>query len=188
MDTPARVYDFSLHFVGLVIGFFVLITHLFALLRPAATTTWLTRLPRSRGWGIGLLTIGAVWFFWLISRVDLGEFSGIRFYLQILIPVLFVLSVLYVEEFLAARALGILGLLVAEPMLSAAFLHPVQGRVLVVLLAYFWLTIGLFWVGKPYLLRDQISWLTKNPLCFRFSTLVGVIYGAVLIVMAATIY
>src|SRR5260370_42036867 len=60
-----------------------------------------------------------------------------------------------------------MALLAAEPMLSAAFLRPEIARLFVVILAYVWLTLGLFWVGMPYLLRDQITWLTESANRFK---------------------
>jgi hypothetical protein len=188
MDYPPRVYDFTLHVVGLVIGAALICGHLFALLRTAETQKWLVKLPRSKSAGIGLLAIDAVWCFWLVSSVDLEEFEWLRLYLQVAIPILYILTVLFVEEFLAARALGILAMLIAEPILSAAFLRSERSRLLLVVLAYVWLTIGMFWVGKPYLLRDQISWITKSLFRWRALSGIGVVWGALIFSLALFAY
>jgi len=146
MDYPPRVYDLSLHTVGLIVGLLLLASHLIALVRPEQTKGWLLKLPRSRPLGIGLLAIDAVWTFWLVSNMDLGEFSQFRTWLQIGVPIVFVLTLFFIDEYLAVRALGIMALLAAEPILSACFLRPETARLLLVILAYVWLTIGLFWV------------------------------------------
>jgi hypothetical protein len=185
MDYPPRVYQFSLHTIGLVVGLWLLAVHAIGLLWPARTQAWLEHFPRSRLWGRILIAVAALWSFWLAWNMDLGEFSGARRMLQIAIPVLAVLTALYVQEFLAVRALGILFLLAGEPILSAAFLKPQETRLLLVILAYAWIIIGMFWVGKPYLLRDQISWLSKSPTRWRAATMAGVLYGA--IVLACTL-
>ena len=185
MDYPPRVYDLSLHTVGLIVGILLLASHLIALVRPEQTKGWLMKLPRSRSLGVGLLALDAIWTFWLVSNMDLGEFSQFRTWLQVGIPILFVLTLLFVDEFLAVRALGIMALLAAEPILSACFLRPETPRLLLVVLAYVWLTVGLFWVGMPYLLRDQISWITKSGIRFKAATLTGLVYG--LAVLAYTV-
>jgi hypothetical protein len=131
--------------------------------------------------GIILLAIDAVWCFWLISTMDLEEFAWLRPYVQLAIPVLFFLTILFVDELLAARALGIFAMLIAEPMISSAFLRPEVWRLLIVFLAYVWLTLGMFWVGKPYLLRDQITWLTKSIMRWRIATALGVVWGALIL-------
>jgi hypothetical protein len=99
-----------------------------------------------------------------------------------------VLTVFFVEEFLSARALGILAMLIAEPILSAAFLRSEQSRLLLVLLAYIWLTVGMFWVGKPYLMRDQISWITKSLFRWRALSGLGVLWGALIFSLALFAY
>jgi len=187
MDYPPRIYYLSLHLVGLTIGSIVLLAHLFALLRTADSQKWLLRLPRSKTAGIVHLAIDAVWCFWLISTMDLEEFIWLKPYVQFAIPVLFFLTVIFVDELLAARALGIFAMLIAEPMISSAFLRPELSRLLLVLLAYVWLTFGMFWVGKPYLLRDQITWVTKSILRWRIATGLGVLWGALILGFALVV-
>jgi hypothetical protein len=188
MDYPPRVYDLSLQTIGLIVGFLLIMTHLSALLRPEAVIQWLRKFPRSRFLGNCLLALDAVWTFWLVSNMDLGEFSQFRTWLQIGVPIVFILTIFFVDEFLSVRALGILALLAAEPILSSAFLRPESARLLVVIFAYIWLTLGLFWVGMPYLLRDQISWITKSARRFMVAALVGLLYGAAILACAVTVY
>jgi hypothetical protein len=188
MEYPPRVYDLSLHTVGLIVGFLLLAIHIIALVRPEQTKSWLAKLPRSKPLGIGFLALDSLWAFWLVSNMDLGEFSQYRTWLQIGVPIAFVLTLTFVDEFLAVRALGMLALLAAEPLLSAAFLRPESARLLLVVLAYVWLTLGLFWVGMPYLLRDQIHWITKSGQRFRALTLAGLVYGLVVLVCAVAVY
>ncbi|MBV9488127.1 MAG: hypothetical protein JO069_00185 [Verrucomicrobia bacterium] len=181
MDYPPRVYHFSLQTIGLVAGLCLLALHLTGLFRPVQTQAWLQRFPRSRLWGRILIVVAALWSFWLATNLDLGEFSGFRRMIQTVVPVLAILTALYVEEFLAARALGILALLAAEPVLSAAFLQPQWSRLFLVVLAYAWIIAGMFWVGKPYLLRDQITWISQTPQRWRAAIIAGVVYSAIIL-------
>ena len=81
-----------------------------------------------------------------------------------------------------------MALLAAEPILSAAFLRPEMARLLVVILAYVWLTLGLFWVGMPYLLRDQITWLTESANRFKAAAMAGLLYSLGILVCAVTVF
>ncbi len=188
MDYPPRIYEFSLRSVGLVVGIILLAIHLPALILPAKSKNWLVKFPRSKPLGVAILAVDALWAFWLVTTTDLGEFAWVRTYLQFGVPIAFVLTLIFVDEFLAVRALGMFALLAAEPMLSAAFLRPETARLLLVILAYVWLTLGLFWVGMPYLLRDQITWITKPGVRFRAAALAGVVYGLVLLLCAFVVY
>jgi hypothetical protein len=179
------IYPFlNLKTVGIAIGLLLMAGHLLALLAPAGTQKRLKEFPRSRQAGIVLLVIVAAWAFWLVATMDLGEFSKYRTLLKILVPAAWFLSLKFVDEFLAVRALGILLLLLAEPVFEVAFLKPGTGRLLLVVLAYAWTILGLFWVGMPFLLRDQIAWLTKDGTRWRVGCFAGIAYGVAVLLGA----
>ena len=172
-------YDFlSLRAAGLLVGLLLVAAHAVALLRPAETERALGRFPRSRFAGRALLTLAFVSTFWLWSTTDLGEFYTLRRPIQVLLPVGFYLTLRYVDEFLSVRALGILLLLAADPLLDAAFLRPETSRLLLVVLAYVWVIAGMCLVGAPHLLRDGRDWLRRGgPGRFRLAAAGGLAYG-----------
>lgn len=182
------IYPLSFQVAGLSAGAALLVAHAVALWRPGKCMSWLKAFPRSRPLGTALLLIAAVWSFLLVGWMDLGEFARLRHIMQGAIVAGAYLAWRYVEEFLAVRSLGMLALLAAEPLLGAAFLRPETTRLLMVLLAYGWVILGLFWVSIPWLLRDQIRWLTANPARFRIAALAGAIYGAALLLCAAILW
>lgn len=172
----------------LLTGLLLTLGHGWALLKPDDTRAWLRRFPRSKGAGVGLLAIAAIWSWLLIYNIDLGEFTNWRPRLLILIPIAFFLTVKYVEEFLASRALGMLCLLAAEPLLEAAWLRPEGTRLFLVSLAYVWILFGMFWIGMPYLLRDQIAWVSKSESRWRAAAFGGLIYGVLLLILPLTLH
>jgi hypothetical protein len=180
------IYPFAeLRTVAVILAVLLLVAHGWALLGGDSAKAWLRRSPRSGFLGVALLTVAAVWTFTLIATMDLGEFSGYRRALLVFIPVAYVLCIRFVEEFLAARALGILLLLAAEPLLEAAFLRPETSRLLLVVLAYAWATLGLFYVGMPYLARDHIAWLTRTEMRWKACCFTGIAYAVALLVCVA---
>jgi hypothetical protein len=109
--------------------------------------------------------------------MDLGEFNGAKPMLRILVPITLFLVVISVRDFLAVRALGVLGLLVAAPLLESAFLKDPASRLLVPIYAYALLTASMFWVGMPYLFRDAVDWVAAKPARWRSASLAGLAYG-----------
>jgi hypothetical protein len=178
------IYDFTLRTIGLAVGLGLVLSHAAALVAPARFMEWLRAFPRSRPAGIVLCTIAAAWAFWLAATMDLGEFSPNRTLICGVVIAGAVMVPLFADEFLSVRALGILALLAAEPLLSAAFLRPEQTRLFLVLLAYVWATAGLFMVGAPYLLRDLIGWVTGRTWRFQAVAWSGIAYGALLIAVS----
>lgn len=178
------IYDFSLRTVGLVAGLGLVAAHAFALLRTDWTVGKLREFPRSYPVGVFLFLLAAAWAFWLAATMDLGEFSPNRTLICGAILAAAVMVPLFAEEFLAVRAVGILALLAAEPLLGAAFLRPEQTRLLLVVLAYGWAVAGLVFVGAPYTMRDALQWVSRSPGRFRLVAWAGVAYGTLLIVVS----
>jgi hypothetical protein len=182
------IYHLSLQTAGYIAGIFLLLFGLWGLVQPAASQAAARNLPRSRVAGFVLLTIAFFWSFWLLATMEMGEFSTFRKPLLFILPVGFLLVLRFVDEFLAVRALGILFLLAAEPLLDAAFFRNESSRLLVTVFAYLLIVAGLFWVTMPYLLRDQISWSTRTSGRWRFTHGLLFLYGAAILACAVTRY
>ena len=182
------IYGFDLHTAGMAAGVLLVLITLPGFFKPALVQTWLKRFPRSSIAGIVLLSLVLVWSFWLLATMEMGEFSSFRRPLMIVLPIGYVLVMRFVDEFLAVRALGILCLLGAEPLLEAAFFRNETSRLFVTVFAYLLIVAGLFWVTMPYLLRDQINWGARSNM--RWHTLHGivVIYGLTILACAFTQY
>jgi hypothetical protein len=182
------IYHLSLQTAGFFAGVFLVLIGLAGLIRPAASQMAARQLPRSRVAGFVLLTIAFFWSFWLLATMEMGEFSSFRKPLLIIMPIGFLLILRFVDEFLAARALGILFLLAAEPLLDAAFFRSETSRLLVTVLAYLLIVAGLFWVTMPYLLRDQINWSARTTSRWRLTHALALLYGAAILACAVTRY
>jgi hypothetical protein len=135
-----------------------------------------------------LLTICLAWTFWLVATIQMGEFSSFRRPLMVALPIGYELVLFFVDEFLAVRALGILCLLAAEPLLDAAFLRYETSRLFVTVFAYLLIIAGLFWVAIPYILRDQINWSARSVLRWRCLNAIALAYGGVILGYTFTQY
>lgn len=184
----AMIYPLSLQTAGWIVGGLLVVAHLIALLDPTTVRRFLRSFPRSKEAGIVLTIVAAVWAFLLVWNIDLGEFTQWRTAILVFIVAAAFLSIQYVDEFLAVRASGMIALLAAEPVLEAAFLRPEISRLLLTVLAYAYATAGLFWVGMPYIMRDQINWITKTDGRWRLAALGGIVYGGAILFCAATQY
>jgi len=181
------IYHLSLQTVGVMAGAFLILISLPGLVKPDLANV-AHRFPRSSVAGVVLLTICLAWTFWLVATIQMGEFSSFRRPLLIALPIGYVLALRFVDEFLAVRALGILCLLAAEPLLDAAFLRHETSRLLVTVFAYVLIVAGLFWVAIPYVLRNQINWSTRSVFRWRFLHALAFIYGCVILTFTFTRY
>ena len=179
---------------GLLLAIWLIGSHLLMLLKPSEVQGFLKKFPRNVLMGQILLGFGLAWFWLLVAppdmgklsalAMDLGEFNKAKPLLRLLVPVSMVLVAISVKDFLAVRALGLVGLMVASPLLEAAFLKDPSSRLLVPIYAYALLTAAMFWVGMPYLFRDAVTWATANPRRWTMLSLAGLSYGVVTLVCA----
>lgn len=182
------IYPLSLGTALVVVGVFLVVLGLLALLRRPAMEVWLAALPRSRSWGLGLLAVAAVWFWILILTIDLGEFDNWRKIFLLLIPVCAFLTGRYMDELLAPRAIGMLLLLSAEPLLESAFLRPEHSRLVLVILVYAGIIFGMFWIGMPYVMRDQIGWLSASGRRWKAGAFGAIAYGVLLLLCCLSLH
>ena len=184
----------SLFTTGLVLAIWLIGIHALMLAKPAMVQGFLKKFPRNDQLGQIVMGIGLAWFWLLIApdnlgklsalSMDLGEFNSAKGLLQWAVPVSLILVCRSVRDFLAVRALGLVGLMVAAPLLGAAFLKDPSSRLLVPLFAYAVLTASMFCVGMPYLFRDAVSWVTADQKRWTLLSVAGLGYGVATLICA----
>ena len=191
MDAAQAMHPYEnlpLFGTGLVLGLALVLSHLAMLLRPAPLQKFLRGLPRNEKLGQVLIGVGLVWFWLLVAKpgrgplhalsMDLGDqFNATKPLLRIAVPALIVLLSIAIKEFLAVRALGLLGLMVAAPLLESAFLEAPASRLLIPIYTYAIIIVSLYCVGMPYLFRDLVTWATASQARWKALATAGLAYG-----------
>lgn len=177
---------------GLVLAIWLIVVHGWLLACPGPARSFLKKFPRNSTIGQVLMALGMAWFWLLVApdgnglisslAMDLGEFNGIKPTLRIFLPILLVLVVMSIRDFLAVRALGLLGLMAASPLLESAFLEDPVSRLLIPIYAYLLLTASMFCVGMPYLFRDAVNWVTAEKSRWNLFAGAGLLYGVLTLV------
>jgi len=187
MDVMHPYERLPLFTAGIVLAIWLIAVHGWMLAKPIQAQDFLKKFPRNAFLGQILLGIGLAWFWLLIApagmgmlsalAMDLGEFNNIKGILRILVPVALILVTISVRDFLAVRALGVVGLMAASPLLEAAFLKDPQSRLLIPIFAYAMITASLFCVGMPYLFRDAMAWVMASQARWKIAAAAGLCYG-----------
>jgi len=173
---------------GIVVALALILAHVWALKNTAKTQAFLKAFPRTYKWGVILLTIDFLWGEFALANMDMGEFYTMRDKFMFIVAGGYVAVLIYVKEFLAVRALGSLMLLVAGPVLTAAFLQPPVSRLLLPIIAYVWIIVGMFFIGMPFLMRDWVNALLAKPQRWNLAVYGGIAYGIVLLAAAILFY
>ena len=179
---------------GIALGIWLVAVHAFMLAKPEAAQGFLKKFPRNQALGQILLAIGLLWFWLLVATpgkgilhslsMDLGEFNGAKKILRFAVPLSIVAVGFAIKEFLAVRALGLLGLMVAAPLFDAAFLKDPDSRLLIPIFTLGLVIASLYWVGMPYLFRDAVTWATATRTRWQGLCAAGLAYGIAVLACA----
>lgn len=114
--------------------------------------------------------------------------DALRPYLPFLFVIATVLICIFCKELLMCRAIGGLFVLLPTPLLSASAWHPSLWRYVMVVFAYVMIIEGMFIVGMPWTLRNQIFWLFRNKLRVKVLAYSFIVLGLLFICLAFTSY
>ena len=104
------------------------------------------------------------------------------------VPVACWLVIQYGESFLAIRSLGALLLFVAKLMIDSADRSDHPLRLVATVLAYLWVLAGIWMAIAPHQVRDFLSACTLNDRRCRLVCSIGVLTGALLVMLGAFVY
>lgn len=183
-----HIYEtLSLAPTGFTMGMVLMLLSLYVLLFPEKFRRQLSSVHAKSSAGTVLLGIDFIWVALLLFKADwnplcmpLFEFENFRGILLLLCPIVWFVMSSMAKEQLFARALGFFLLLLAIVPMSAAFLQDPASRILIPLWWYPVLTLAMFWVGKPYLFRDEMAWLVQRPRLIGSIALFNFVYGLVI--------
>lgn len=182
------IYSFTLSQVAVWLGFGSFLVHAWCFFNYEKSVAWWRSFPRSELIGGILLALATAWAAWLAGTMNLMEYTRFRPLFVLAAVALGVTSWLYVREFIAVRALGVLLLLGANILLDACFLREDRLRLIVVAYAYVLIVKGMFMVGAPYLLRDAIDWAFASPFRGKLLLMLGLGFALVLLGLGVFVY
>lgn len=186
MDT--FFFDLKLAQAAAFVGALGLIAAIALLAAPTKCRDLLPRMGRIEPLAWGLVAIDLLWVGWMINNTALGRFDAIKPGLYILVPAAFLILIKFLDDLLAARALGGLLLLMANPILNAARWHDSDWRYVMTVLAYGWAIAGIALVLSPYLWRRWVTPLVATDARCRATGLAKALAGLALLALAWKVY
>lgn len=137
----------------------------------------LKRFPRNRYAGWALAALDLWWSARLLLDMDMGFLNVYKPWLYFLAPAVFVLLTLYLDDLLAARALGGLFLLIPAPLIEAARFHESPFRYVILILAYLMTMKGMALVISPYLFRKTVERFIADDSACRTVGFSGLVFS-----------
>jgi uncharacterized protein YjeT (DUF2065 family) len=178
----------SLSMVSLSAGVVAAAGGVACLLGAGTARSALAALPRNRSAGWIITAVVICWSAWLLYHTPLGRFDGLKPLVFIAAPVSIYLLVTFVDELIAARALGALLLLIPSPMLAAVRTSYSYWRWPIGIVAYLLVVAGISLVLSPHLFRKAAGVVAGTDSRCRVTGIVLAVCGVFFTVLSLTAF
>jgi hypothetical protein len=180
----------KLSLLAILLGVGVGLPQVYGLVNPAGLAAAARRLPRNLRAGVVLMLLATVWFAWNVNNEPIADFSSFKPYMLGAFIAVGILSCIFVQDFLAVRALAVLMLLLARLMLDTG--RPHLGETPWVLLiqtwAYVLIVAGMCFTVWPWQLRDLLNWATASEGRTRFFSAVRLAFALFIVFLGLTAF
>jgi len=178
----------NLSTLAVVLGLGLAVPQIYGLLKPAAFAAAVRKFPRSVPWGCVLMLLGTAWFLWNLNQESIADFASWKNVLMCGFAGVGIGACIFVQDFLAARGLAVVCLLLAKLMVdtgrprlaTTAWVLVIEGWAYVLVLAGMWLTVS------PWRLRDFLEWATANEKRIRLGCVLRLAFGLFVAVLGLT--
>ena len=176
--------------LAVILGLGTGLLQVFGIARPEAAAASIRKFPRSLPWGIALMLLGTGWFVWNMSQESISDFATYKTWLLSFFAAIGILSCFFVQDFLGARGLAVVLLLLAKLMVDTG--RPALSQTSWVLVfqgwAYLMVMAGLWLTVSPWRLRDVLEWSTANHQRLRIVCSIRLAFGLFIALLGFTAF
>jgi hypothetical protein len=180
----------KLSLLAIVMGLGLGALQVYGLAKPASFTAALRRFPRSIPWGNALITLGTIWFLWNLAHENIADFAALKKYLMLGFAAIGLGTCIFVQDFLGARGLAVVMLLLAKLMVDTG--RPHLGETAWVLVIQTWAYVlvlaGIWFTVSPYRLRDVLEWGTANAWRIKVGCSLRLAFAGLVLVLGLTAF
>jgi len=173
----------SLWLVSILLGVAHIAPSVLALRNPATFGPRLRAFPRNVPIGIGLMMLGTAWFFWNLYRSDISDFQEWRPIIYGAVILIGVGNCIFVQDYLAVRATGVVALLLCDTVLDIQRWNMSALKIVIPIWCYAAIFISVWLVMAPWRLRNWIGWATETDARLALVGKVGLGFGGLLILL-----
>ena len=179
-----------LSLLTILLGVGMGLPQIYGMARPAQLAAAARKFPRNLPAGIVLMLLATGWFVWNVNNEPIADFSAYKPAMMIGFTAVGVGACSFVQDFLAARALAVLLLLLARLMVDTGRPHLGDSPFVEVIQAwaYVFVVIGIWVTITPWKLRDFINWATASEQRTRRLSAVRLAFALFVLVLGLTAF
>jgi hypothetical protein len=174
--------------LAIIMGSIVAVVNFYGVVKPASFTAIARKMPRSVPLGV-LLTLGATaWFIYNLRNESIADFEYLKPYLYALFAGVGLGTCIFVRDYIGARGLAVMILLVSKLMVDTARWSESPWRLVIAYWAYIFVILGIWVTITPHRLRDMIEWGTRTPLRTRLFNGFRCAFGILVIILGLKVF
>ena len=177
-----------LSLVSILVGSLTIALRLPGVLKPAAYRAGAVKFPRNLPIGRILMGVVAAIVWWVMYHAATDEWKWAQPFIFVGVPAAYLLVVNFGTHYLAVRAVAALLLLLAKQMVDAADLSSAPLRLIVTVVAYFWVVTAIWLTVSPHHFRDFLGFVMANDKRCRLACSAGIAVGLALVVLGVFVY
>src|SRR5271170_7121631 len=180
----------KLSLLSILLGVGMGLPQVYGLTRPAQVAAAVKKFPRNLPLGIALMLLGTAWFLWIVNAEPIADFSAYKPMMMIAFAAVGLLTCVFVQDFLAARGLAVVLLLVGKLMVDTGRPHLGESNwVLVIQVwAYILIVAGIWFTVTPWKLRDILNWATANETRIKIGSTIRLAFALFIVLLGLTVF
>lgn len=180
----------KLSLLAILLGAGLGLPQLYAFANPKRFAATVRSFPRNLPAGVLLMLLGTAWFVWNVNIEPVADFSSFKPAMMAAFAAIGILSCFFVQDFLAARGLAVVFLLLGKAMVDAGRPHLGQTPwVLVIQVwAYVLVVAGMWFTVTPWRLRDFLNWMTATEARIKIGSAIRLGFALFVILLGLTAF
>jgi hypothetical protein len=179
-----------LSLLAILLGVGLGLPQLYAFANPQKFATTVRGFPRNLPVGIFLMLLGTAWFVWNVNIEPVADFSAFKPAMMTIFAAVGISSCFFVQDFLAARGLALVFLLLAKAMVDTGRPHLAQSPwVLVIQIwAYILVLAGIWFTVTPWKMRDFLNWMTATEARIKIGSAIRLAFAIFIVLLGLTAF
>lgn len=180
----------KLSLLSILLGAGLSVPQIYGLARPQGFAAAARRFPRNYPLGVLLMLLATGWFVWNVSVEPIADFSAYKPAMLAGFTAVGVASCIFVRDFLAARGLAVVLLLLAKLMVDTGRLHLAESPFVLVIQtwAYVLVVAGIWFTVTPWKLRDVLEFGTATETRIRVGSGLRLAFALFIVVLGLTAF
>jgi hypothetical protein len=178
----------KLSVLSIVLGLGLAVPQIYGLTNPKGFAAVAKKFPRNVPVGIALMLLATAWFVWNVNQESDADFAAMKPYLMVGFVGVGIGTCIFVQDFLAARGLAVVFLLLAKLMVDTARWADTDWRVVISGWAYVLVAGGIWFTISPWRVRDVLDWATASEKRVKLGCALRLAFGLFVAALGLTVF